>query len=45
MRGNDVVLKLDEKLYKVFIMLQIELFTQPVTADLKQYSMKFLLRQ
>ena len=34
MRGNDVVLKLDEKLGKVFIMLQIELFTQPVTPDL-----------
>jgi len=27
MRGNDVVLKLHEKLDKVFVMLKIELFT------------------
>lgn len=33
MRGNDVVLKLHEKLHQVLIMLQIELLTQPVTPD------------
>ena len=32
MRGNDVVLKLHEKLNEVLIVLQIELFTEAVTA-------------
>ena len=32
MRGNDVVLKLHEKLYEVLVMLQIELFTEAITA-------------
>lgn len=30
MRGNDVVLKLHEKLDKVFVVFQIQLFAQPV---------------
>ena len=33
MRGNDVVLKLHEKLHEVFVVFQIELFTQPVTPN------------
>ncbi|SHN02410.1 hypothetical protein SAMN05216524_104632 [Mucilaginibacter sp. OK098] len=33
MRGNDVVLQLDEKLNKVFIMLRIKLFAQSVAAE------------
>jgi len=31
MRGNDVVLELDEKLNKVFVVLKVQLLTQPVT--------------
>jgi len=33
MRGNDVVLKLHEKLHEIFVMFQVELLTQPVTPD------------